>query len=210
MVTISATTADGRDMTAKLNHFARVIGLEAAARGRYSMLLVLGLFGGLKSGHLNPAKVVYEIQALEGIGKPSHLKRPEPFRHPPLKGLWHKHYLEDGRRAVVLNFQRALKKYSLPLAKQRIREAQKAGVKRDFEIADIKAIVDDAVQGNWLRLARANALTGEWIVFARHQGKNYYLCLGTHDKSQHGHLRAQIDNLCCQEFPFLSALLAGA
>lgn len=83
-------------MSAELDKFSEVIGLKQAAPGRYSLLLVLALYGGVQSGQLNPAKVVYEIRGLEGIGPPSRLMPPFQNKHPPLKGLWHKHYMEDG------------------------------------------------------------------------------------------------------------------
>ena len=59
------TSDNGDDMTAEMAIFANFIGLDRAAPGRYSILLVLGLFGGIKSNRLNPAKVVHEIEALE-------------------------------------------------------------------------------------------------------------------------------------------------
>lgn len=206
LVTVKA--ASGEDMTAMVEGFARFIGLEQAAPGRYSMLLVLGLFGGAQSGMLNPAKVVHEICALEGIGPPSKLKSPVQNKHPPLKGLWHKHYLEDGPRAMALNILKGLKRYSIPVFQQRIEEAKAAGEERYVSVEDIEAIATDAVHGNWMRLAAAEALTGEWIVYARHEGQNYYLALATHDGSTHNQVRQRIDALCCQEFPFLTGLLA--
>jgi hypothetical protein len=204
------TGANGEDMPAEITNFARAFGLERAAPDRCSMLLVLGLFGGFKSGHLNPAKVVHEIQALEGIGNPSRLKPPTQFKDPPLKGLWHKHYLPDGLLSMAINIKNGLKLYGLPVARQRAREAQEAGEERYFSIEDVKSLANDAVHGNWTRLATAEALTGEWIVYAQHDGKNYYLCLGTHKRSGHKSLREQIDAICCQEFSFLSALLSNA
>lgn len=207
---ITATAANGEDMTAELNNFAKVIGLESVAPGRYSMLLVLALFGGFKSGHLNPAKVIHEIRSLEGIGKPSQLKPPIQNKYPPLKGLWHKHYLEDGLSALAINVKKGIDKYGMPLFEQRTREAQEAGEERYVSKDDVNALVDDVVQGNLSRLASAGALTGEWIVYAQYEGANYYLCLGTHDTSEHDNLRMQIDALCCQEFPFLAMLLANA
>jgi len=181
----TATDDNGMDMSAELANFANFIGLDTAAPNRYSILLVLGLFGGYKSGHLNPAKIIHEIKALEGIGTSSQLKPASLFKHPPLKGLWHKHYLEDGLRPFAINIQKGLKKYGIPFVEQRIREAQIAGV----------------------RLAKSEALTGEWIVYAQHEGKNYYLCLGKHDSGD-DELRKQIEVVCCQEFTFLTTLLA--
>jgi hypothetical protein len=98
----------------------------------------------------------------------------------------------------------------MPLFKQRTREAQEAGEERYVSIDDIKSLTEDAVHGNLGRLATAAALTGEWIIYAQHEGKNYYLCLGTHHKSGHKALRQQIDDFCCLEFPFLSSLLSNA
>jgi hypothetical protein len=54
--------------------------------------------------------------------------------------------------------------------------------------------------------ARAQELTGEWIVFAKHEGKNYYLCLAGHDEGD-DHIFARISDGCAYEFPFLSDVL---
>jgi hypothetical protein len=110
-----ATAANGDDITVELTDFAASIGLDRVAPGRYSFALVLGLFGGFKSEHQTPAKVVREIEALEGIGSPSQLKPPGRFERPPLKGLWHKHYLEDGLRATAINVRKGIKRYKSPL-----------------------------------------------------------------------------------------------
>jgi hypothetical protein len=94
--------------------------------------------------------------------------------------------------------------------KQREREAQDAWEERYVSIEDVSSLAHDAVQGNLKRLATVEALTGEWIIYAQHDGKNYYLCLGNHKRSEHNYLRQQIDAICCEEFPFLPALLANA
>lgn len=202
----SARTEDGRDVTADLQNFAKSIGLEQAAPGRYSFLLVLGLFGGVKSGKLNPAKVVHEIRALEGLGPPSQLKPPIQNRYPPLKGLWHKHYLEDGIRSMAMNVQKGLKRHGIPMFEQKIREAEEAGEERSVSPEDIPLLVNDMIGGNLRRLAAAEALTGEWFIFAQHEDKNYYLCLATHERNTHDHIRRQIDAICCLEFPFLCSM----
>jgi hypothetical protein len=205
----SVTDSDGKDKSQELADFAKFIGLESAASGRYSLLLVLALYAGLKSGHLNPAKVVHEINALEELGAPSQLKASAPFRHPPLQGLWHKHYLEDGLSAMAINLKKGILKFGIPFVEQRILEAEASGQKRYVSPEDVKLIANDVVHGNWVRLGNAAALTGEWIVYAQYQGANYYLCLGKHDSGDQN-LRMQIDTLCCQEFPFLTSILNNA
>jgi hypothetical protein len=207
---LALSAPDGTDRTMEIASFAAAVGLESAAAGRYSLLLTLGLFGGFKSGHVDPAKVVHEIEALEGIGRPSQRKPPVQNRHPPLKGLWHKHYQETGLRSMALNLRMAMHDYGLPAFDAKVAAAASAGETRYMTEEDVKLIAHDAVMGNFLRRAGDQALTGEWIVFARHDGQNYYLSLATHDEQSHADVRSQIDAICCQEFPFLPALLASA
>lgn len=196
------STIDGRE-------FARAIGLEQIAPGRYSALLIANLLGGALSGIQNPAKIVREIELLEA-GEAGQFKQPIQNRHPPLKGLWHKHYMQGGLPSLAMNIDNGLNWYGMPFFEQKIREAEEAGELRYLEPADVPALVDDIVRGNYRRLAEKQALSGEWIIFAKYEGQNYYLTVATHDKATHDRVRQQIDDLCCLEFPFLAQLLADA
>jgi hypothetical protein len=195
-------------MTLELMGFAEAIGLDRVASGRYSILLLLGLYGGMKSGQLNPAKVIYEIEALEGIRERSRLKPPSVFERAPLKGLWHKHYLEDGLASMAKNLRRGIHKYGLPWLDATVADAEASGEERFFTEQDVGRLVHDVVVGNWERLNADSALTGEWIIFAQHEGKNYYLCLGRHQGGD-DFMRSQIDAVCVSEFPFLAQLLTN-
>ncbi len=112
--------------------------------------------------------------------------------------------------SLAINIQHGLKQFGIPYLQQKVREAKEAGELRYFTFEDVAPIANDAVHGNWQRLRDAERLTGEWIVFAKHQGLNYYLTLATHDQTMHEHERQQIDAICCQEFPFLDGLLRNA
>jgi len=46
-------------------------------------------------------------------------------------------------------------------------------------------------------------LTGEWIVFAKHQGRNYYVTLATHTTGDQ-HTFDEIKSMAHAEFPFLA------
>jgi hypothetical protein len=204
---ITMKSADGSDAKPALMLFANQLGLETIAPGRYSFLLVLQLFGGYASRRRHPRKVIREIEALEGIGASSRFKPPIQNKHPPLKGLWHKHFMQDDMRSLAINFMHGLKRYGMPLFEQRAREAAEVGETRYVSVEDVGALTHDIVNGNLGRLSAAQALTGEWLLFAKHQDQNYYLSLALHDKSMHGHVRQQIDAICLNEFPFLDALL---
>jgi hypothetical protein len=205
--TFKATRSDGKDMMPELSDFARFVGLEKIVPGRYSFLLLLELYAGVKSGRQNPKEVIDEIEFLEGFQKKSGSKQASPLHHEKLKGLWHKHYLEDGLASMARNLSRGLGKYGIPSFEKGIADAQLSGEERYVTKADIPHIVNDTISGNWERLKQKSLLTGEWLIFAQHENKNYYLCLGRH-KSDPQILRAQIDAFCVQEFPFLINVLS--
>lgn len=202
----TAKQPDGTDMASELLRFGEVVGLERIARGRYSLLLLLGLFGATKSRNLNPAKVVREMEALEGLREQSNLQPATQFNRPPLKGLWHQHYLEDGVASMARNLRKGLLRDGLPWLKQQVAEAEASDQESFISTEDCARIAHDAIVSNWERLVKDSALTGEWLIYAKHQGRNYYLCLGKH-MSGDALLRRQIDTVCLHEFPFLSQIL---
>jgi hypothetical protein len=128
----TATNDKGEDIMPELQAFAAAIGLEAVAKHRYSLAFLLELFGGSKSDMQNPAKIIHEIRALEGLSPPTRTKPAIPFKYPPLKGLMHKHHLQDGVSAFAKNVQNELKAKGLPNLKQRIDEVQRSGAVRYF------------------------------------------------------------------------------
>jgi hypothetical protein len=52
--------------------------------------------------------------------------------------------------------------------------------------------------------------TGEWLIIARHEESNYYLCLAFHDEAQND-FEAIVKKLtpCVEEYPFLKQLMSG-
>lgn len=196
---------NGEDRTAEMREIARVIGLDALC-DRYSSLLHYQLAVSYLSGNLTHRKVMREIEALEK-GLPTATKPPTMFKGPILGGLWHKHYPVDGLASVATNLRNGLIKNGLPLLEQVVEDAEAAG--REIFVEDVlDEIVFDAVTGNLERRSMANEMTGEWIIYAHHEGANYYLCLANHRDGDE-RIRAQIDETCAAEFPFLKDLLAA-
>lgn len=167
-----ATNSDGNEMTSELVAFAEIYGLERAVPGRYSWLLLFGLYHWAHAGRLNPRKVIEEIEFLEGIRGFSRSKPASVFeRNEPLKGLWHKHYLEDGLPSMAKNLRKGLAKYGIPWAERMAQHAEESNEERYYSEQDAMHIAHDAVGGNWKRLMDESALTGQWIIFARYEGR---------------------------------------
>jgi hypothetical protein len=191
---------------------AQWMGLSEATGGRYSALFCLGLHAAALQGKLNPARVVQQIRAMEGLIPPTGLKPPTKFTRQWLSGLWHQHYQYPGIASMTQNLLRGWQAEVIsPWFKERI-DAAKAGTgPKYFTEEDIPALANDLVSGTYQRRKDAQALTGEWIVYAVHQGKNYYLAIWEHPKGKGNSdemLRRQIEQVCVTEFPFLKGILA--
>lgn len=204
---LSADTQEGQQLVDEINAFCEAIRLDDATGGRHSVVFMLDLyFGCVVQGHLNPAKVISEIRSLESPEITSRTKQAEPFKGPLLGGLWHKHHLESGISSLAKNLKKGLHIYGMPTFEQKVREAEEANEERFMTEADVPQIVHDVTTKNYERLADESKLTGEWVIFAKHEGNNYYLCLGKHNSGDE-HLRAQIEAVCFAEFPFLEDIL---
>lgn len=187
--------------------FAEALGLAHAAPGRCSTIFMFELYARSLFPvpvPLNPNKVVAEIRALEGLGRPVGTKPAEPFKHPPLRGLWKKHYLVSGLPSLATNIrigfgrrQKALTRIIAQHWNPKTAHLPPEVVSRDLA---------NAVVGLYAERSRDQCLTGEWIVYAQHKGRNHYLCLALHDEGDAA-IFERIKNGCVSEFPFLQSQL---
>lgn len=189
------------DVTLELQIFAKSIGLESVASGRFSFLFLLQLFGETQSGTIDPIKVIRQINVLEGISVNYGLKAPTKFNGRLLRELWHQHYLETGIAGVAKNLKRAMDRYGLPYIYQKVAEAEASGEERFFTIEDAMQIAHDAVIVNRKRLIQDEALIGEWIIFAKYDNQNYYLCIAKHNTGDAA-IRKLIDTMVIPQFSF--------
>ena len=182
----------------ELAAFARHYGLETAAPGRFSWLFVLQMMLFSQRYGIDPYHVVDEIKALEGGPTRIRTKPASEFKHPPLRGLWHKHFFSA--RFVAHNMLEQMRGARLKALATEVFDPAKSPVVTEEMLnefshrATIGAFEERDAQGR---------LTGEWIVFAKHSGLNYYLTLATHlagdDK-----IAEQIRAACHPQFPFLA------
>lgn len=195
------------DRTTEIISFAEAIGLERAAAGRYSAYFLTELFcRGNLSCEVDPFMVMDEIRYLEGCGRRTGTKEPSLFTRSVLSGLWHKHHREIGIRSMAMNLQHALREHGIPSLEAMVKEAEESGEDRYITEDVVNQIAHDAVIGNYERRSDADRLTGEWIVFAKKEDKNYYLCLGKHGSGD-AVTRQKIESVCVVEFPFLAEIL---
>lgn len=143
----------------------------------------------------DPAMIIDELRHLE-LGTYSGTKPAAPFERQPLAGFHHKHFFSAS--FVAKNIQNELNRGG----------ALRGILTKGFggrTCLDGDAIRDVADRLTYEQVEvreREKRLTGEWIVFAKHCGVNYYLCLADHDM----HDQVIYDGIvrCCYpQFAFL-------
>lgn len=163
--------------------------------GKYSAGLVDELAAHYVNRTLHVHMVLDEIAALEGSrgAKPSSTKPEAQFRGRILRGLWHKHFMQPSY--IGRNLQNHW-------TDQRLEQ-----VTRDVPAHQLPHHL--VLRGYTERAGNgapdgSPALTGEWIVYAKHQGRHYYLTLGKHsDEDRRIWERCKV---CAAEFAELGIL----
>lgn len=145
-----------------------------------------------------------EIKNLELSESDPQTKPASQFLHKPLKGLWHKHFFSA--HFVPHNISNALKGGVLEKLVNEVLDPNKSPTITREMVGELShRVVHETIEDQ----ANDNKLTGEWIVFAKHNQNNYYLCLNTHNAGDQM-IFDRINSNCQRDFPFLSVLLASA
>jgi hypothetical protein len=124
---------------------------------------------------IDPKEIVDAIENLEAGEPHNGVKPATEFTRHPLKGLWHKHYFTA--RFLPANISLALRKDGLKDTIESILDPVKYPVITPEAIEELAhAVVSLPVE----KRDADGKITGEWIIFAKHEGKNYYLSMAIH------------------------------
>lgn len=181
------------------------VGLYGVDIERVSLLLLIQLTSALKRRVFNTYSVTDVIRYLEGLF-PSHLvEPPEPFKYLPLNIFWKIHFPDA--RFIPRNLSNELGN-SL---KNSDTQERFCGGNVDQEKSEQSVFLDAGNLAHAVTIsayeARADrsAMTGEWLIFGKHQEKNYYLAISKHSRTREGDMEIYetIKGCCENEFPFL-------
>jgi mRNA-degrading endonuclease YafQ of YafQ-DinJ toxin-antitoxin module len=159
----------------ELNEFSEIFVAMEELRSRISKLLIFELYVWDKIHGIHPSEVMREIGQLELGDGYTGTKPASKFQHPPLKGLWHKHFFSA--RFLVNNISNAFRDGT---AEQIIREVCDPKKSETFTEQMANELAHRLTHEPLVQREKDQKLTGEWIVFRKYSGKNYYLTLATH------------------------------
>lgn len=185
---------------AEINEYAELYGLNRIAKDRFSSLFVVNLMLLEWVNGVDPMEVIEEIRVLEGIRASLQTKPEAEFRGEKLRGLWHKHFMPSLPSVMAHNITNHLGKHGTKNLVEEIFDPNKSPVvtKEMFEELSHRLVV-----GSMEERAENNKLTGEWIVFAKENRKNYYLGIWRHDAGDEK-IAETIQSTCMPQFQFLS------
>ena len=176
---------------------------DADLAGRMSQLLWLDMYVLSREFGIAPPEILQSIKDLEAGETALHGTKPATeFRKPPLKGLWHKHYFTA--RFMAANITAQLGKTGLA---KMVNEVFNTGAPRVTQEM-ISELARRVANEPFTQREQAGKLTGEWIIYAKHSGKNFYLCLNTHNAGDQA-IFDRVAAHCPKDFPDLPAWLAA-
>ena len=158
-----------------------------------------------RAAHGDEHHVLWEIEHLEK-GIETTTKPASQFKFPPLHPFWHKHFSSYRHTLRNIgerwNVSRGGGNRDLKAMIDRV--ADECG--RDPDLWP-KKIAHDCIIGALEERSADRRMSGDWIIFAKYNGQNYYLDLATHEEGLPGgpaeHLYERLKQGSSAEFPFL-------
>lgn len=190
----------------EVSHFRNNhVGFCRVDMNRISQFLTIQLASISKHRIYNSFSVTDVIQELEGIGRGCE-QRVSQFKHPPLKGLWKAHFFDARFLAKNISNHWGLEYESSPKFTSLYDRITAEEDEQPTMLGWQGRLAHEMTVGAYEERSRKNRRTGEWIIFSKHNGKNYYLFISSHtskeeDQGVHGFFKS----LCEREFPFLLA-----
>jgi hypothetical protein len=186
-----------RDQVAEVK---RIVTGDAKFADRISLGFAMRL-AWLNQKNREDRDVLGEVDGLEQ-GVPTRTKVAEQFKHSPLWPFWHKHFYST--RHMLRNvgdhwgISRGNGNSKLDAMTRQAVSEQAHDLEMLTKLSSHRFIMS--------ALEERSELTGDWIVFAKHGGNNYYLDLATHEEGKPQNapgLLAKLRNGSAMDFPFL-------
>ena len=126
--------------------------------------------------------LTHPIKVLEGLTTSDGTGDAEQFKHPPLAGLYKKHFTSP--RFLVKNLSNFLRSKEGKKHFNKVwDEAAKASGSEFIDETFTKYLAHHITVDPITIKSASNKMTGEWIVFHKYNGENFYLTMAFHGET---------------------------
>jgi hypothetical protein len=174
----------------------------AEIRGRVSDCLVAQLKHLLDEGIVHTESIIEEIHYLENpvVKERTRTKKAKKFSGGMLKGFWHTHWFNGDASQQAINYRKLLDKEG---ALESI--LQSISKESDDPHVLAKKIADIMISQQYEDITEKKLWTGDWLIYAKYNGLNYYLMLSKHSKlgEDTDPIYLKMKDKCNDQYPFL-------
>jgi hypothetical protein len=186
----------------QLIEYKEWVGFERFENAIFSDLFITQLWIMDRMRRIPSCYVMDEVKYLEGKGKKTSTKPATMFTKPPLQGLWHKHFFTSYFLVKNLCNYLGVEQGHQKNLKRIIDEAFRTS-KSNYFTEEMSAQIAHRVSVEaFQERAGADRLTGEWIIFGKNNGNNYYLSVASHDEGDDV-IFNRIKSNCLSQLTFL-------
>jgi len=171
-------------------------------RDRVSDYFVAQLKQLLEEGRVHTESIINEINYLEDPKGRTRTKKAKKFSGGKLKGFWHTHFFNGDASQQAINYLKLLDKEG----------AVESIIKNIVDETDdpriiSKKIAERMVSQQFGDITDKKSWTGDWVIYAKHKGINYYLMICKHSKpgEDTDPIYHEIKENCGSQYPFLFA-----
>lgn len=168
---------------------------------RVSTVFLAQAFSSEKFGAFCAFDLTNPIKVMEGLAKHNDTPMEDQFKHYPLKGLYKKHF--SSPRFLPKNLRNYLHSKEGQAHFDRIFKEASNINKSGFVDEEFASYVAHHMAIDPIEIKSANnRMTGEWIVFHKHEGRNYYLTVASHKESNEDIYKRVLLACSVDNFPF--------
>ncbi len=183
------------------NFASNDVGFYGLEIPRISSLLIAQIMYLRKNRLLDTFEILDEIKQLEGVLEyTTSTKKPDCFKRKPLKGLMKTHFTNASYISKNLYSHFGVKYGGNKALSSLVSSAIESSKNMDEFIQNI---AHSSTIGAISNREKSKSITGEWLVFQKYRGQNYYLTLAEHDEGDENIFRSVV-NARLVDFPFLN------
>lgn len=141
------------------------------------------------------------IKVMEGLAEYNDSPLEDQFKHPPLTGLYKRHF--SSPRFMAKNLSNYLQSKQGQAHFDRVfKEASKINESGFVDEEFTSYIAHHMTIDSLSVKSKSNKMTGEWIVFHKYEGNNYYLTVASHQEGNEKIYKRVLLACNVDSFPF--------